>query len=88
MSEMIERVAEAIVAKMTQQTGRPAPRNTALSKVAIALARAAIEAMREPTKRMVAASGRFNHARDEEIWRAMIDAALDPADCVRETSKA
>jgi hypothetical protein len=43
-------------------------------------ARAAIEAMREPTKAMVAASNL--HPAEQEIaifaWQAMIDAALSP----------
>lgn len=39
-------------------------------------ARAAIEAMKEPTPEMKAAASRIPHARDDEIYRAMIDAAL------------
>jgi hypothetical protein len=47
-------------------------------------ARAAIEAMREPTETMVSAANRNNHPRDIDTWRTMIDAALatrasDPA---------
>jgi len=48
VSEMVERVAWAIVAKMSEQTGRPPPSDTALSEKACAVARAAIEAMRDP----------------------------------------
>lgn len=39
-------------------------------------ARVALEAIREPSEAMKGASDRIAHARDEEIWRAMIDAAL------------
>lgn len=37
---------------------------------------AVIAAMREPTREMVAAAGRYDHAEDAEIWQVMIDAAL------------
>lgn len=60
--EMIERVAKAIC-------GPDDP-------CRLDLARAAIEAMREPTSDMVAAANRNNHPRDEETWRTMVDAAL------------
>jgi hypothetical protein len=94
MSEMVERVAEAIVAEMAQQTRMSAPTNAALSKSAIEVARAAIEAMREPTSEMseaafqIEASGHSQRTLLEAGWRAMIDAALDPMDCVREAGKA
>lgn len=39
-------------------------------------ARAVLQAIREPTEDMMAASNRIPHARDEEIYQAMIDAAL------------
>lgn len=39
-------------------------------------ARAAIEAMREPTPEMVAAASRIPHASDVEIYGAMLVAAL------------
>ena len=44
------------------------------------LARAAIEAMREPSEKMVSAANRLNHPRDIEIWQAMIDMALAEGD--------
>ena len=75
VSEMVERVARAIVAKMGAQTGREPPGDAAMSKTACDVARAAIEAMREPTEEMVTAPGVV--AWDfGEIWRVMIDAAL------------
>lgn len=70
MSEMVERVARAIEAKS----------NFAISQHhAKALARAVIEAMREPTGEQRAAvraipTGNWEIARD--YWRTMIDAAL------------
>ena len=41
------------------------------------LARAAIAAMREPTQTMVYTANRLNHPRDDEVWRTMIDTALE-----------
>lgn len=81
MSEMVERVAGAIydaAGDCDQEMNLAAAR---------ALARAAIAAMREPTEAMKAAGG-FAYmerggmnARDgsDDIWRAMIDAALKQA---------
>ena len=40
------------------------------------IARAAIAAMREPTPQMLGAASCIPHARDAEIYRAMIAAAL------------
>jgi hypothetical protein len=45
-------------------------------QVACDAARAAIEAMREPTPGMVGAANRNNHPRDIDTWQTMIDAAL------------
>jgi hypothetical protein len=68
-----------------------------LSEGAIKVARAAIEAMREPTKAMLVGARDWSIQKNgqgvgndqaTECWRAMIDVALDPADCVRETGKA
>lgn len=64
MNEMVERVAKAI-------SGAPFPSPKSLAK-----ARAAIEAMREPTEFMVGEAARLNHPRDRDVWRTMIDAAL------------
>jgi hypothetical protein len=99
MSEMVERVAEAIVAEMVRQCGTPPPKDPTLSEGAIKVARAAIEAMREPSNRMKGAGDRMRTHLDDEphpfeindsvaIWRAMIDAAIEPTDCVQETGKA
>jgi hypothetical protein len=72
MSEMVERVALIMRAACAQP-------DTWENR-----ARAAIEAMREPTEAMIAASnrewdGRMSH-RSSGAWRAMIDAALAEPD--------
>lgn len=41
-----------------------------------ALARAAIVAMRNPTREMIGAANRNNHPRDIDTWHTMIDVAL------------
>ena len=61
---MIERVAVAII-EAAEKGARGKPRE---------IARAAIEAMREPTEAMIDAADPFELPR--EIWPAMIDAAL------------
>lgn len=83
MSEMVERVARAIAdADMEDYEGREALYN--------AFARAAIEAMREPTNNMRGIGfdeayehiepspyGPVVHAKiGQKVWQAMIDAAL------------
>lgn len=80
MSEMIERVAKAIYGGRKQYYGahfpEPLPWEDAgepIRKIFRALARAAIEAMREPTFEMRRVSS-FTAA--EIDWPAMIDAAL------------
>ena len=82
-SEMVERVAGAIEAALDIDYGHsgglmgdeaPTPRIVGFEKAA----RAAIEAMREPTEAMAregTASG-ASIVRTDEIWRAMINAAL------------
>ena len=74
MSEMIERVAEAIAAR--EALMYPSHFD------AKALARAAIEAMREPTEEMVSASygPRWAENEIEDKWGRMIDAALGKVD--------
>ena len=81
MSEMIEKVARAMC--LSRKPNHPSLNDddrwwkTHGSREAyLGLARAAIEAMREPTEAMLAAGRRNNHPRDEETWRTMIDAAL------------
>ena len=67
MSTMVKRVAQAL-----QQEMETAP----FDETAIALARAAIAAMREPTEEMLDAWIRAPGAI-KGGWQAMIDAALD-----------
>lgn len=74
MSEMVERVAKAIVEVNGNTEG------LTFSELSRAMARAAIESMREPSEAMLAA---FNDHCDEggcclvkTGYRAMIDAAL------------
>lgn len=70
MSEMVERVARAI-AEARFGIGCPVDGDDRIA------ARAAIEAMREPTDAMVdAAYGRERTGTERGNWRAMIDAAL------------
>lgn len=76
MSDMVERVARAICLKLS---------GPELDECENA-ARAAIEAMREPTRAMFLAGRELAHSGDEdelmdrdsvkERWRVMIDAAL------------
>ena len=88
MSEMIERVAEALTRDgfarlQSLQTKDEDAYQAWREKVwptSLAAARAAIAAMREPTESMVAASdrewdGRMSH-RSTGAWQAMIDEAL------------
>ncbi len=70
MSEMIERVAKALVEAWPSW-------GTWGDEEARKGARAAIEAMREPTEAMVIAGGKqLDCAFERQCWRAMIDAAL------------
>lgn len=68
MSEMIELVREAIVEAMARKTDLDG------------LARAAIEAMRDPTSSMVFAAGdktkQVGGGDFVALWTAMVDAAL------------
>lgn len=69
MSEMVERVATAIEGALPNQMKHLGP----------LLARAAIEAMREPTAAMEKAAWPeplFDPPVPTEAWKAMIDAAL------------
>ena len=76
MSEMIERVALAIETKRRELNAHP------LARVYSELARAAIEAMREPTEEMKAVEGvHWDYSCAvcgglKEGFQAMIDAAL------------
>jgi len=88
MSEMIERVAEAIWDARIERGG---PGRTLMpwplypeADWCRATARAAIEAMREPTEKMLEAGDLpgwddyVTAGLSKEIWQAMIDAALNP----------
>jgi hypothetical protein len=69
MSEMIERVAQAIDLSHWAVSNPPTSRE---------LARAAIEAMREPTEAMQREmdDGGMGRLSQESFWNRMIDAAL------------
>ena len=81
---MIKRVADAVVAEITDQTGTMPVRDASFHTQAVKVARAAIEAMREPTEAMVKIGD--EHQTDElgnpcpmsaaSVWRAMADEAL------------
>lgn len=74
MSEMIERVARALFIEYGHE---PEEWCEAHRVHYIAVARAAIAAMREPTEAMVDASG-MGSQLTSGMWSAMIDAALKP----------
>ena len=89
MSEMIERVARAIFTEANAASSGYGEWCT--DDMANAAARAAIEAMREPTEAMIDAGddicpiarGTESHKMSggvvpEDYWRAMIDAVLSP----------
>lgn len=84
-SEMIERVARAIYLARNGQGARPWSLLTKAHRTPyLGDARAAIEAMREPTEGMLdkgaVAEGDGNLAQQAlNIWAAMIDAALSPS---------
>ena len=77
MTDMVERVARAIYAAECWDTAAPGFYQHA--------ARAAIEAMREPTLEMRHAGRRVKSSwlveqEEVEIWQAMIDAAVEKSD--------
>lgn len=71
MSEMVERVAKAI---REAHVGRPMYELVNTED----LARAAIEAMREPTPDMVSEGDDYRAFSSRTTWQAMIDEALTP----------
>jgi len=75
MSEMVERVARALVVLEPRQND-PSP--SWILERNIRLARAAIAAMREPTETMVFSAESSGRTWDDvrANWRAMIDEAL------------
>lgn len=70
-NEMVERVARALEPKC-----RAFGKGDMPMQVAREFARAAIEAMRQPTDDMIAAARRNNHPRDIDVWLTMISEAL------------
>lgn len=81
MTEMVERVAKAIAEHggSNWETCLKAP-GQRMAGMYRAMARAAIEAMREPTVEMCRDAAWDDYGPDEcqTCWRAMIDAALAP----------
>ncbi len=76
MSDMIERVAAAIAVYGIRNHIVKLPKEDAVD-----LARAAIEAMREPTEAMLKAAWSVDrYAQAGEEWDAMIEAALGKVD--------
>lgn len=72
--EMIERVAAVLKEHFDNRWGQEAPVTDAEAKL---IARAAIEAMREPTDAMVENAWASAMAEDaRQTWKDMIDAAL------------
>lgn len=70
---MIERVAKALC----EQGGVVWGKLSQIQKAHhLSLARAAIEAMREPTDAMWLADGLVDHMHPTDAWEIMIDAAL------------
>jgi hypothetical protein len=80
MSEMVERVARAIQAQSGHQPatdeGWNRPENTLSVQNFRRMAKAAIEAMREPTEDMIQAGIDGPVGDTEGKWQAMIDEAL------------
>lgn len=94
MSEMIERVARALadyrLSRMFDDWAEKPERDGVLDlfhkrhRVELDdMARVAIESMRKPTEAMIEAgytqTPDWDDASDEDVWRAMIGAALEPA---------
>lgn len=73
MSEMVERVAKAIIKARTYRAGTADGDVNAIRLFAEQEARAAIEAMREPTQAMLE---RGDHGTSASGWANMIDEAL------------
>lgn len=75
---MVERVATALydATPFKETEGGLDVQSDTYQRMCRLLARAAIQAMREPTDFVLAAAHRNNHPRDIETWQTMIDAAL------------
>jgi hypothetical protein len=82
MNEMVERVEWALAIFFSQNrmpcmSGDPRDRLSSLQRRNLSdAARAAIEAMREPTGGMCKAGFLKRNVCTEAVWKAMIDAAL------------
>jgi len=75
IDEMVERVARAI---LKEERNLDLELSSDITKQSYCrYARAAIEAMREPTEAMLAAGDKKQDFYSGFIWQAMIDAALD-----------
>ena len=77
MGEKVQQVGNAILTVMVQEINEAAyAGGLASDHVIEKIARAAIEAMREPTKSMLAIFADGDDPAYAEDWRTMIDAAL------------
>ena len=81
MDNMVERLARVIDPEAWDDEFTPAfPSRSRRQGRALDTARAALNAMREPSESMVAAAGRQaegpKSSRSARLWQAMIDAAL------------
>jgi hypothetical protein len=74
MTEMVEHVAKAIYEKFEDRPSYARRQMNGL--LAEELARAAIEAMREPTEQQLRAAWAKVDSNIDDFWRAMVDAAL------------
>lgn len=73
---MVERVARALHARKYGEWYDGPCTMTDSQRECLASARAAIEAMREPTRDMIA-RGSWHRDNERLFWQAMIDAALN-----------
>ncbi|MCD1264107.1 hypothetical protein B5M44_03930 [Shinella sumterensis] len=74
---MIERVARAIVETPPEERQESTPDGWRIIRNFERTARAAIEAMREPTEGMQHVGLEFDYHNVESLWQAMINAALE-----------
>lgn len=85
MSEMVQRVARAMLTADTPMDGEVISPLCRTEEDICHLARAAIAAMREPTAEMKeegapfvrATTNTMGRVRADDVWRAMIDAAME-----------
>lgn len=87
MSDMVEKVARAIYEARNGRGALPWHQQIKSHKAPyLADARAAIEALVEPTKAMCYAPG-DGHATCRRVWQAMISEALNPHTPSKETTE-